>query len=413
MTTDHVAAHHTLTNCPVCSGSDLRVLEPASDLQAFITTGDVFTFHMGLSACNSCGFIFVNPRATQDELTRYYGLQARKPRVFSQLDKPYADLLDFQAAFVRKRWNAEGAQRLLDVGSAEGFFLKRLADECAEPPVLEGVEPGSVYANAARELMPDAIIHEQVIEEAQLPAQSYDVVTLRHVLEHLVEPVLVLGILHDLLKPSGVLHIEVPDVTEIPANLSPFIHHEHMNSFTPETLRLAIERSGFEILVHESAQDNPVGSGFSYPIQRVLAKPLPAGFVPPAPPRVPDVDAIYNGYSERQKVFIEGQIAPTHERLLELASQGKRIGVFGAGPHTFDLFRTLKLSPSLFACALDNNSHKIGKHMLGLEIVQPTPESVAGLDVVLVSSAEFEGAMADQIASFDLPEVEVLRLYGH
>ena len=411
MSIDHVAKHHTLTACPVCTSTNLRILEPASDMQAFITSGEVFTFHMGLSACNSCGFIFVNPRATQEELTHYYGLQARKPRAYANLDKPFADLLDFQATFVKKCWSAEGPQRILDVGSAEGFFLKRLAAECTEPPQLEGVEPGSVYAATARELLPDAVIHEQVLEESDLPAQSYDLVTLRHVLEHLVEPVVALTIIHRLLQPSGLLHVEVPDVTAIPANLSPFIHHEHMNSFTPATLRLAIERSGFEVLVHESAQDNPVGSGFSYPIQRVLARLAPAGTVPPAPSGIPDVDAIYGGYAERQQAFLQNRIAPTKDRLLELAEQGKNIAIFGAGPHSFDFFRTLKLPASIFRLALDNNPHKVGKHMLGLEIVRPTPESVAGLDAILVSSAEFEDAMVDQIVSFDLPNIEVLRLY--
>lgn len=411
MSTNHVAEHHTLAACPVCTGTNIRVLEAASDLQAFITSGDVFTFHMGLSACNGCGFIFVNPRPTQDELTRYYGLQARKPRAYATLDKPFSDLLDFQAAFVKKCWAGLGHQRILDVGSAEGFFLKRLAAECTELPQLEGVEPGSVYAETARGLLPDAIIHEQVLEESDLPHRSYDLVTLRHVLEHLVEPVVALTIIQKLLKPSGVLHIEVPDVTAIPASISPFIHHEHMNSFTPDTLRLAIERSGFEILVHESAQDNPVGSGFSYPIQRVLARLAPNGAKPPAPSNVPDADAIYTGYTERQQAFLKNQIAPTRDRLLELAGHGKRVAIFGAGPHTFDFFRTMKLPASIFNLAFDNNPHKIGKHMLGIEIVKPTAENAAGLDAILVSSAEFEDAMVAQIQSFGLPHIEVLRLY--
>lgn len=412
MNSIYVAKYETLDACPVCTNRSLRVLEPASDFQAFITSGEEFTFHMGLSACGSCGFIFLNPRATQAELTRYYGLQARKPRSFENLDKPYADLLDFQTAFIRKRWNPQGRQHILDVGSAEGFFLKRLSAECSEPPQLEGVEPGSLYAAAARALMPDAIMHEQVLEETDLPHQAYDLVTLRHVLEHLVDPVHALSIIQRLLKPTGLLHIEVPDVTEIPASLSPFIHHEHMNSFTPETLRLAIERAGFEILEHESAQDNPVGSGFSYPIQRVLAQSAAPGFRAPEPSPVPDSEGIYRRYGERQQAFLQGQIEQTRKHLLDLSAQGKRIGIFGAGPHTFDFFRTLQLSSSVFTVALDNNPHKIGKRIRGLEIVQPTAESVSQLDAVLVSSAEFEDAMVAQIESFGAPYIEVMRLYG-
>lgn len=414
MNATHIAAHHTQKTCPVCEGSGLTVLEPASDFQAFLTSGDEFTFHMGLSGCQTCGFIFLNPRATQDEMSRYYSLQARKPRSFESLEEPYADLLDFQASFIRQRWKPQGAQRILDIGAAEGFFLRRLAAECERPPQLEGIEPGSVYAEAARALLPDAVIHEDVLESTNLPAAAYDLVTIRHVLEHLIEPVAALKIIRPLLKPDGILHVEIPDVSKIPPTISPFIHHEHMNSFTPSTLRLAMERAGLEILVHESAQDNPVGSGFSYPIQRVLAVPAAGNAAPDlvVGPPVLDSETIYREYHERQREFLSGQAAVAWRRVTELAAQGARIAIFGAGPHTFDLFRTLELKPSIFAIALDNNPHKAGKRIRGLQIVRPTPEVVRSLDAVLISSAEFEDAMAAQITGLGVLGVEVIRVYG-
>ena len=414
MNGNHTSAHQTLLACPVCDSAALTVLEPASDIQAFITSGVEFTFHMGLSGCQTCGFIFLNPRATQDEMSRYYSLQARKPKSFENLDRPYAELLDFQASFIRKRWDPKQPQRILDIGAAEGFFLKRLAAECDLPPRLEGIEPGSVYAAAARALLPDAVIYEDVLESTDLPATVYDLVTICHVLEHLLEPVAALRIVRPLLKPDGILHVEVPDVSDIPPTISPFIHHEHMNSFTPATLRLALERAGFEILVHESAQDNPVGSGFSYPIQRVLASPAaePGAARQAAAPKFTDSETIYRNYGERQRAFLGGQSEVARQRLMELAAKGGRLAIFGAGPHTFDLFRTLQLSPSIFTIALDNNPHKTGKRIRGLEIVQPTAEVIRSLDAVLISSAEFEDAMVAQIAGFDVPDVEVLRVYG-
>lgn len=413
MTATHLAANETLSTCPVCDGSSLKVLEPESNFQAFITTGEEFTFQMGLSGCQSCGFIFLNPRATKEEMGRYYSLQARKPRSFENLDPPYAELLDFQTQFIRKRWQPKAAQRILDIGAAEGFFLKRLAAECETPPVLEGIEPGSVYAEAARQLLPDAVIHEDLLEATNLPVAAYDLVTIRHVLEHLLEPVDALKIVLPSLKTNGILHIEVPDVTEIPPTISPFIHHEHMNSFTPSTLKLAIERAGFEILLHESAQDNPIGSGFSYPIQRILATPAPQqDSAIAAPVDLVDSEAVYQGYTDRQRAFLAGKIEHTHRRLVELASKKNRLAIFGAGPHTFDLFRTLKLDPQIFSVALDNNPHKLGKRIRGIEIVQPTADVLRSLDAVLISSAEFEKAMATQIEGFGVEDVEILRLYG-
>lgn len=347
-------------------------------------------------------------------MSHYYSLQVRNPRSYENLDGPYSDLLDFQIRFIRKCWTAEGHQRILDIGSAEGFFLKRLADECKQSASLEGVEPGQAYSAAARQLLPDAVIHEMILESADLPEDSFDLITIRHVLEHLLDPVSAVKLLRPLLKKSsGILHIEVPDVTEIPATICPFLHHEHVNSFTPATLRFTLERAGFRILKHESADDNPIGSGFAYPVQRILATPAEqedwrAGISRDAGE---DGKRLYNDYNRRYHQFLSGQMEFVRRRVSELMEEGKKIGVFGAGPHTFEMFRALDLNPSDFLLALDNNIHKQGKHIRGIEIRKPTQDVVALLDAVLVSSAEFESLMVEELIGLDIPDLEIMCLY--
>lgn len=414
MSESYVATHHTLEACPVCDGRNLSVLEEPKDVHAFITTGSEFAFHIGLSCCETCGFIFVNPRSTQAEMSKYYGMQARNPRDWSNLDKPYADLIDFQTRFIRKLWKPAGRQRILDIGSAEGLFLNRLAAECEEPPLLEGIEPGARYAAAARALMPDAVIHEEILESATLPERSYDLVTIRHVLEHLLDPVAAVKIIRPLVKPEGLLHIEVPDVTDVPATISPFLHYEHMNSFTPDTLRLTLERGGFEILLHESANDNPEGSGFAYPVQRVLATPTEGRDWLSAinPSAALESKASYRSYEDRYRTFLSGRMTEVRKRIRALAGAGKTLGVFGAGPHTYELFRALDLDPKDFVLAFDNNPHKHGKLMRGIEIVKPTRDAMSAIDAVLISSAQFEPVIFEQVEGFGLPQLEVLRLYN-
>jgi SAM-dependent methyltransferase len=415
MNSIYTAGAEELESCPVCAGRELAVLQAASDVHAYITTGSEFVFRLGLTGCARCGFMFENPRPGQAELGRYYGLQARKPRSFANLDKPYAALLDFQTGFIRKRWRPAGRQRILDIGSAEGFFLKRLAAECEASPLLEGIEPSSVYADAARELMPDAVMHEQLLETTKLDEQSYDLITLRHVLEHLLEPLEAIKHARRLLKPTGLLHIEVPDVTDMPASITPFLNHEHINYFTPATLRLALEFGGFRVLEHEWGNDNPPGSGFAYPIQRVLAEPAAGASEPDSivgRHQAPNAGLIYEDYQARYRGFIARQFGTTRERLLALSSAGKRIGLFGAGPHAFEMLRVLELPSSFFSFAVDNSPLKQGKKIRGIGILAPTRDTVSQLDAILVSSAEFEGAMVEQLESYDLPSLEIIRLYN-
>ena len=398
--------------CPVCGGKQIVRLEPARKVLAYTTSGEDHTFILGLEGCEDCQFIFQSPRASLDEMTTYYSLQARKPRSIENLEKPFADLLDHQAAFVMRHWNPAGQQRILDVGAAEGFFLERLDRECDAAVILEGIEPGSIYAQAARDLLPYATIHEETLESASLPEQSYDLVTLRHVLEHILDPKAALVKIHGLLKPTGYVHVELPDMTDFPPTMTPFLHHEHINSFSPANLRYLFESAGFEIVEMESANDNPVGSGFAYPVQRVLALPTRDPDSAKISRQSKSCVEIYDGYNERRDAFLADRIYPTRDKINALVAAGKKVAVFGAGPHTSDLFYTLGFTAETFAVAFDNNVHKAGKQFRGIPIQAPTRDALAQVDAVVISSEQYELAISDQIASFGLPDLQVFRLYS-
>src|SRR5207244_8297664 len=50
------------------------------------------------------------------------------------------------------------------------------------------------------------------LEEAHFPAESFDVVTLFHVMEHVTNPRLVLAQVSRVLKPNGVAILQVPNI---------------------------------------------------------------------------------------------------------------------------------------------------------------------------------------------------------
>ena len=398
-----------LDACPVCRGRRVAVLEPEHDFHSFTTTGDEFTFRIGSSGCLDCGFIFLNPRAGQDQMRRYYERQSRIPRAIDSLSRPYADLLDMQASFVRRVWPAAGAQRILDVGGAEGFFLERLRREVDGPATLEAVEPSTVYADAARALLPGATIHECMLEDAPLAAASFDLITMRHVLEHLQWPRQALAILRPLLKPGGLLHLEVPNNVDWPASVSSMFHHEHLNYFTADSLRCVLELEGFRPELIEAWNANPVSSGFSYPVLRVLASPGERRSEPCAIAH--DVRDLYRRHVESRQAYLADRFDRVRARVAELSAGGRRIALFGAGPHTLDVLSVLKAPAATWSVVFDNNPNKTGRRLRGVEIVAPTRESVGAVDAVLVSSAEYEREMVAQLQSLGLPRLEILTLY--
>lgn len=85
----------------------------------------------------------------------------------------------------------------------------------------------------------------------------FDVVVMNHVLEHVSDPVVLLKAVRAHLKPGGLLHLAVPNVEAWEAWLPGWNCYEpyHLLYFTPRTLRLAAEKSGFKIqhlTTHES-----------------------------------------------------------------------------------------------------------------------------------------------------------------
>ena len=82
--------------------------------------------------------------------------------------------------------------------------------------------------------------------------ESFDVVTLWHVLEHLPRPVETLKKIRGLLTPSGLLVIALPNFNSIQARVfrGRWYHLEvprHLYHFTPGVLRNLLEKEGFDV----------------------------------------------------------------------------------------------------------------------------------------------------------------------
>lgn len=89
-----------------------------------------------------------------------------------------------------------------------------------------------------------------------LSEQQYDAIYTNNLIEHLIAPHLFLAKLWHLLKPGGLLaigHPVVPPKIVHPiwktiAGSDGFLASEHINFYTPETIKHTLCRSGFEVM---------------------------------------------------------------------------------------------------------------------------------------------------------------------
>jgi 2-polyprenyl-3-methyl-5-hydroxy-6-metoxy-1,4-benzoquinol methylase len=158
--------------------------------------------------------IYVSPRPSSAEILRRYSadyFHCERP-VWGGYEDYLADEPEIRATFARRlrrlraRLTLPSAARVLDVGCAAGFFMETARDEGFE---VVGVEPCGEMAAAARVRGLD--VQAAAIEQAELPAESFDLVTLWDVVEHLADPRAALAAVEKWTKPGGYVVLTTPD----------------------------------------------------------------------------------------------------------------------------------------------------------------------------------------------------------
>jgi len=139
---------------------------------------------------------------------------------------------------------------LLDIGCSNGAFLSFANSQGIK---AEGIDPSEKAVNngIARGLK----IHFGYLHDAVFQDDTFDVITLYEVIEHVNEPEALLTECHRILTPNGVLVIGTGNVNSwtqrIRQNKWDFFnmqeHGGHISFFSPKSLRILASRIGFTV----------------------------------------------------------------------------------------------------------------------------------------------------------------------
>jgi SAM-dependent methyltransferase len=257
--------HHPTLHCP-CKG---RFLEAAFQYNAPPVGETLFAlgdqpYHRSYERCTLCGHWFSNNIMDMNGLysgayvDNTYGEAMRQTfeRIIA-LPPQQSDNAGRVArvlAFTREHFKAQKVPRLLDVGSGLGVFpyaMKQFGWNCT------ALDPDDRAGRHAREVVGVAAVTGDFMELDISVLGHFDVVTFNKVLEHVEDPVAMLGRALTLLEPGGFVYFEVPDgeaaTAEGPEREEFFIEHHHV--FSPASAALLANRAGFHPLVIEKLRE--------------------------------------------------------------------------------------------------------------------------------------------------------------
>jgi len=130
--------------------------------------------------------------------------------------------------------------RMLDVGCGNGATLRAFG---ARVPhwSLVGAELNDKHRSEIENIPGVESMHAGPIGKIR---GTFDVITLIHTLEHIIDPMPWLAALASHLTPTGVLLVQVPCYLDNPFDLMVADHRSH---FSPTTLKRVIENAGYEV----------------------------------------------------------------------------------------------------------------------------------------------------------------------
>lgn len=212
-----------------------------------LARGDRHGFTAYVAICPNDGLVYLDPRWTREryeaflagEYDHHYGRSVAAGEPGTRECRVAREACERLAA----AGLLEGARSVLDVGAGTGAMLAWLAEHA--PSLARcAVEPSPGCRQRLERAGVEVIAEDVDADWAEAHRGRFDLVTMRHVLEHLPAPVEALRRVARALSPGGALYVAVPHLMPPDASLRLKLHVAHLYYFCETTLLRAAWAAG-------------------------------------------------------------------------------------------------------------------------------------------------------------------------
>ena len=236
--------------CPVCSSTAIHPLLTVKD---YSVSGEAFV----IWTCEHCSLRFTQDAPGEDEIARYYKSENYISHTNTSkglINQVYLKARQFTLRIkgnTLKKYTGLKRGHLLDVGAGTGAFLKHMQQEGWQ---VSGVEPDADARHVSRQTFALELQPSEALKS--FSPQSFDAITLWHVLEHVHDLHGYMGILKSLLKPGGTLFIAVPNYQSLDAAIyrlawAAYDVPRHLYHFSPKAMQVLVQRHGLKIVAEK------------------------------------------------------------------------------------------------------------------------------------------------------------------
>jgi 2-polyprenyl-3-methyl-5-hydroxy-6-metoxy-1,4-benzoquinol methylase len=243
-------------NCRIC-GSD--------DLSLYYTQGmnNEFKYYK----CNCCGLVNYDMKTGLDQ-TQYVELFLDPRDDTSKSSRSQDQSYQFLKKTVKDRGE------LIDIGCGNGRLLYQAKQD---EWIVKGLDLSPDWACLIKEKLDIDVDVANFLEFDTENVHQYDVVVLRHVLEHLPDAILAMNKINALLKPGGYALLEFPNIEALDKRFKRYlarvgIHRKkytadfmpgHCNEYSKKSFEYLVEKTDFRMVKWETYSLKPV-SRFIY-----------------------------------------------------------------------------------------------------------------------------------------------------
>lgn len=203
--------------------------------------------------CKKCSMVYMNPRLNQAATYAFYNSNVNAIYNESKFDTVSGsttldDKINLTNLQIIDQYRNGKPGKILEIGCAKGYFLTKAKQYGYQ---VYGVELNEKNFLVAQKTLGDSIFNCDLFK-IQFENETFDVIYMRDVIEHIPNPGPFFQELDRIAKPGSLMFIETHNIESLINRITREKHtvifgFEHPNHWSPKTLEIALNKNSFNV----------------------------------------------------------------------------------------------------------------------------------------------------------------------